>query len=311
MSLPTLRQLRYLVALQEHRHFGRAASACFVTQSAFSVAIKELEGLLGVQLVDRTSKRVVFTPVGNEVAARARICLAEAERLVEVARSHQEPLAGRLRLGVIPTIAPFLLPRVLPSVHAEFPRLELYLREDITPRLYAALLAGELDLILIALPYDLRDVEVMALFRDRFRLACREGSRLVDPRRYSVRRLPSDSVLLLEDGHCMRDHALSACRIRNLEKVSRFSATSLPTLLQMVESDLGITFVPEMAEGSGLLSGTLIRTYPLDDRSFREIGLAWRKGSGRGEEFRRLGELIRDSRHGGAPGSPEVGPVPA
>ena len=296
LNLPTVKQLRYLVALADHRHFGRAAAACFVTQPAFSTAIKELEGLLNVQLVDRTNRRVTVTDVGRDIVTQARLCLRDLEGLVEMARLQQEPLAGRLKLGVIPTIAPFLLPRVLPKLREAFPRLELYLKEDITQRLYADLMAGDLDLILIALPYELRNAEVMKLFRDRFRLACRDGTTLVDPEHYSFNRLNSESVLLLEDGHCLRDHALAACRIRDIEKVSRFSATSLHTLLQMVENDLGITFIPEMAEGSTLLKNTRLRTYALPERSYREIGLAWRKGSGRREEFRRLGEFIRDQR---------------
>jgi LysR family hydrogen peroxide-inducible transcriptional activator len=296
LNLPTVKQLRYLVALADHRHFGRAAAACFVTQPAFSTAIKELEGLLNIQLVDRTNRRVTVTDVGRDIVIQARLCLRDLEALIEMARLQQEPLAGRLKLGVIPTIAPFLLPRVLPRLREAFPRLELYLKEDITQRLYADLMAGDLDLILIALPYELRNAEVVKLFRDRFRLACRDGTTLVDPEHYSFNRLNSESVLLLEDGHCLRDHALAACRIRDIEKVSRFSATSLHTLLQMVENDLGITFIPEMAEGSTLLKNTRLRTYALPERSYREIGLAWRKGSGRREEFRRLGEFIRDQR---------------
>lgn len=296
IHLPTLRQLRYLVALDEHRHFARAASACHVSQSAFSVGIRELETALNVQLVDRTNKRVTMTPIGREVVARARICLRDAEDLVDLARGHQEPLAGRLTLGVIPTIAPFLLPKALPAIRKRYPRLELYLKEDLTQRIYEDMLAGSIDLILIALPYDLKGVEEMALFRDRFRLAARAGSEHVDTRKPDARRLPPDSVLLLEDGHCLRNHAIDACRLRDPAKIARFSATSLPTLLQMVDSDLGVTFLPEMAEGSPLLKSTRIRTWPLPDASYREIGLAWRKGSARGEEFRALGELLAANR---------------
>lgn len=299
--LPTVRQLQYLVALDQHRHFGRAAAASFVSQSAFSVAIRELESALGVQLVDRTNKRVTVTAVGREVAARARECLHALEALVDVARGHGEPLAGPLTLGVIPTIAPFLLPRALPGIRTRFPRLELYLREGETERIHEELLAGTLDLLLLALPYPLKGTDTLVLFRDPFRLAAREGTTLLDPRRYDPRRLPADSVLLLEDGHCLRNHALEACRLRDPAKISRFSATSLPTLVQMVDGDLGVTYLPQLAEGSALLEGTRIRTWPLPASSYREIGLAWRKGSARAAEFRALGAVLtechRDTPH--------------
>ena len=298
VHLPTIKQLRYFVALDAHLHFGRAADACFVSQSAFSVAIRELETVLAVQLVDRTRKQVTITAIGSEIATQARLCLRDAEALVEIARYQQEPLAGRLNLGVIPTIAPFLLPRFMPPLQREYPRLQLYLQEDVTARLLDGLLAGELDLVLMALPYELRHMEVMTLFRDPFRLACRKDSQRVDPHHYRFSRLQQGSVLLLEDGHCLRDHALSACRIRQQEKVSRFAASTLLTLVQMVDADLGITFLPTMAENSPLLAQTQVRTYPLDEKAYREVGLVWRRGSARSDEFRQLGEFIRQHRPG-------------
>jgi len=298
LHLPTLKQLRYFVALVEQGHFGRAAETCFVSQSAFSVAIRELETLLDVQLVDRTRRKVTVTNVGQELVVQARLVLRDAEALVEVARPRQGPLAGRLSLGVIPTIAPFLLPAFLPSLHTDYPQLELFLREDQTARLLKALLAGELDVVLMALPYEVRHAEVLTLFRDPFRLACREGTARVDPENYRFNRLQRDSVLLLEDGHCLRDHALAACRIRQQVKVSRFAASTLLTLVQMVEADLGITYLPAMAEGSALLRETRVRTYPLDKRAYRDIGLVWRKGSARGEAFCTLGEHITAHRPG-------------
>ncbi|MBT8136304.1 MAG: hydrogen peroxide-inducible genes activator [Gammaproteobacteria bacterium] len=293
--LPTVKQLRYFIALAEHQHFARAAAASFVSQSAFSVAIKELENLLGVDLVDRTNKRVTITATGREIAARARACLQEIETLVDFAGGAREPLAGRLRLGVIPTIAPFLLPALLPALRASYPDLDLYLREDLTQRVYERMMDGELDLILIALPYDLRGIETMSLFQDPFLLAYRQGTKLVDPENYSFNRLPDESVLLLEDGHCLRDHALTACRLRNNEKISRFAATSLNTLIQMVDSDLGITYLPQMAMGTALLRGTRVKTLPLPAKSvYRDIGLAWRSGSRRQTEFELLGNFIRE-----------------
>jgi LysR family hydrogen peroxide-inducible transcriptional activator len=307
-QLPTLKQLRYFVALEEHRHFGRAAEACFVSQSAFSVAIRELEALLALQLVDRTRKQVTITAIGREIAVQARLCLRDVEALLELARHQREPLAGRVNLGVIPTIAPFLLPAFMPALQARYPRLQLYLREDITARLLESLLQGELDLVLIALPYEVRHAEVMILFRDPFRLACREGTMRVDPEHYSFNRVQQESVLLLEDGHCLRDHALAACRIRQQEKLSRFAASSLLTLVQMVDADLGITYLPAMAEGSPLLANTRVRTYPLEPGAYREIGLVWRRGSARGQEFRQLGELILSRRPRHAPDQRWSGP---
>ena len=295
MNLPTVKQLRYFVALEEHQHFGKAAQACFVSQSAFSVAIRELESGLGVRLVDRTNRKVTVSQLGREVATQARLCIRDMEALVEVARGNREALAGPLRLGVIPTIAPFLLPRVLPALRKAHPRLQLLLREETTRRIYDQLMDGQLDLILLALPYELRNVELMPLFKDRFQLACRAGTKLVDPENYRFNRLNAQSVLLLEDGHCLRDHAISACRIRKLDKISRFSASSLLTLVEMVDADLGITYLPEMAEGSSILSGTRVKTYPMRDDAYRDIGLAWRRGSGRTDEFRLLGEFIVNS----------------
>jgi LysR family hydrogen peroxide-inducible transcriptional activator len=219
----------------------------------------------------------------------------DVEGLVDLARRQRGPLSGPLRLGVIPTIAPFLLPRMVPRAGKAFPELKLYLREDTTRALHAQLMAGDLDLILIALPFELRNVEVKRLFRDPFHLACRAGTRLIDPRNYRFNRLNADSVLLLEEGHCLRDHAISACKLRNVDTISRFSATGLLTLVEMVDADLGITFLPAMAEGSALLRNTRVKTYPLSERSFREIALAWRKGSARAAEFGRLGDLIRES----------------
>lgn len=293
--LPTTKQLRYFVALDQIGHFGKAAETCFVSQPAFSVAIRELESALNVQLVDRTNKNVTITSLGREVASQARLVLRDLEGLVDMAQSNQAPLTGRLNMGVIPTIAPFLLPQVLPALRQAFPDLKLYLKEDLTERVYDRLMDGELDIILIALPYELRNVTEMPLFDDRFYMAHQVKSRFIGPEDNGVQTLPSESVLLLEDGHCLRDHALSACRIKNADKVSSITATSLLTLVQMVDADLGITYLPEMAVTSPLLKNTQIKTVPLEKSSYREIGLVWRKASTRSKEFELLGEFIRDN----------------
>jgi LysR family hydrogen peroxide-inducible transcriptional activator len=292
MKLPTIKQLRYFVALTETEHFGRAAEASFVSQSAFSNAIQELESLLEVQLVDRTNRSVTITAMGQQLATQARLCLRDVESLVEMAKGQREPLTGELHLGVIPTIAPFLLPAALPKLRRKYPKLELYLHEDQSQRIYERLMDGELDVLLLALPYDMRGVEIMPLFKDRFALAYRHGTRRVDPDNYRFNRLDSDSILLLEDGHCLRDHALAACKIRNTQKVRRIGASSILTLVEMVDADLGITFLPELARNSLILKNTRVRMKPLEENSFRTIGLAWRKGTDREEEFRMLGDFL-------------------
>ncbi|MDT8429796.1 MAG: hydrogen peroxide-inducible genes activator [Pseudomonadales bacterium] len=292
--LPTTKQLKYFVALDQIGHFGKAAEACFVSQPAFSVAIRELESTLNIQLVDRTNKNVTITSLGREIAAQARQVLRNLDELVELAQGNQQPLTGPLKLGVIPTIAPFLLPRLLPLLRKAYPELKLHLKEDLTERVYERLMDGELDLILIALPYDLRNVSEMPLLIDRFFLAHRQGSQFLNGSAHQPGDLPQDSILLLEDGHCLRDHALSACNIKNADKVSSITATSLLTLVQMVDADLGITYLPEMAIGSALLKNTRIKTVPMDKNSYREIGLVWRKASTRNEEFQLLGKFIQD-----------------
>jgi LysR family hydrogen peroxide-inducible transcriptional activator len=297
MRLPSTKQLQYFVALVDAGHFGRAAEASHVSQSAFSNAIKALEDTLQTQLVDRTRRRVTVTATGQEIATQARLVLRDMDLLVELAAENRRPLQGDLRLGIIPTIAPFLLPPVLPKLRKAYPDLNLYLIEDQTSAIVERLLEGELDVVLLALPWDMRGVETRVLFKDRFCLACREDTSRVDPERYRFDRLAADSILLLEDGHCLRDHALTACRIRNTRKVQPFAASSVLTLVEMVDADLGITFLPAMAAGSALLRNTKVRLYPLGEKSYRNIGLAWRKGSSRAEEFSLLGEFVSANRH--------------
>jgi LysR family hydrogen peroxide-inducible transcriptional activator len=292
---PTVKQLRYFAALERTGHFGRAAEACFVSQSTFSVAIRDLETALGTQLVDRTTKQVAITPVGREVAAQARLVLRDIEQLISMAGAGRPPLTGPLTLGVIPTIAPFLLPKVLPKIRRRYPDLQVYIREGTTTDIHRDLLDGALDVILVALPFELRNTSVAKICTDRFLLAARADTQLIDPEKFSVNRVTSPSILLLEDGHCLRDHALAACKVRNIETVNRFAASSLFTLLEMVDSDLGVTFLPEMAVGSALLKQTRIRTWPLAKNSYREIALGWRKSTARADEFNLLADLIRDS----------------
>ena len=298
--IPTVKQLKYLIALDEHRHFGKAAAACFISQSAFSIAIKELETTLEVQLVDRTNKSVIVTDVGSAVVKQARLCMSDLEVLVEVAKGEQEPLSGRLTLGIIPTIAPFLLPSFMPEVLKRYPKLKLYLQENKTTALHEQLLEGKLDLILVALPFQMRNVTVMPLFHDPFLLACSKQSRWLTTSnsKLDFESLPDESILLLEDGHCLRDHALTACHLRDSDQVSRFAATSLQTLLQMVVADIGVTFLPAMARQSLMGENAKLELYPLSKQNGREIGLAWRKGSSRSDEFTLLGELLKELHRG-------------
>jgi len=294
--LPTVKQLKYLIALDDFRHFGKAAESSFISQSAFSIAIKELETTLGVQLVERSNKSVMITAAGQAVISRARICINDIESLMDIALSGQEPLSGRLTLGVIPTIAPYLLPDFITAVSRRYPKLQLYLREEKTALLHEQLLEGKIDLMLVALPFDLRNVSTMPLFTDPFLLACSKSSKWLSggDKAPDIESLPDESVLLLEDGHCLRDHALSACRMRDSDKVSRFAATSLQTLLQMVSADLGLTFLPAMAAQSLSSAEGGLQLFPLPVQSCRDIGLAWRNTSSRAEEFTLLGDLLKE-----------------
>jgi LysR family hydrogen peroxide-inducible transcriptional activator len=292
-GLPSIRQLQYFLALEEHEHFGRAAAACFVSQSAFSHAIRELEQTLGLRLVDRNNRSVTITNAGRDIAVQARLALQDVKSLVELARTRSNPLSGPLVMGAIPTVAPFLLPRVLPKLRELHPELQLYLREAKTEAVCAGLQDGSLDVIVLALPWEMHNARVMHLFDDNFHLACNARTKLIDPDNFSLNRLSARSVMLLEDGHCLRDHTLSACKIVSQDTINRFSASSLMTLLEMVKADLGITFVPEMALDAGVIDANEIRTVPVKPASSREIALAWRADSARSEEFEQLGEIIR------------------
>jgi LysR family hydrogen peroxide-inducible transcriptional activator len=289
--LPTLRQLRHMTALAEHRHFGRAAQACSVTQSTLSASVAELEALLGVPLVDRTTRKLVLTPMGETVVERSREILEATETLVRDAAEAKDPLSGTLRLGVIPTIGPFLLPRILPRLRRAFPKLKLYLTEDLTDRLLDGLQAGRLDTILIALPYDSDALDTAWLWDDPFSLVYRppaEG----EPSPSLSDRLDPSTLLLLRDGHCLKNHALAACRTDAPRPLDAFEATSLHTLVQMVDNGLGTTLLPQLAIDAGILKGTSLMATPLAAAPPRQIALAWRKGSGRAPEFRLLGEKI-------------------
>ena len=299
INLPTFRQLEHLVLLAEHGHFGRAAAACHVTQSTLSASIKELENILQASLVDRTKRRVVLTPLGREIVERARRILRDGEDLVEAARAGSEPLSGTLRMGVVPTIGPFLLPNILPRLRRIYPALRLYLVEDLTARLVEELHAGRLDIVLLALPYDCGNVEVRTLFQDPFKVALPHGHPLAGGKTVDLEQLRHTGLLLLKEGHCLRDQALAACRLVDRKEIEPVEATSLHTLVQMVDNGLGATLLPQLAIDGGILSGTTLAVLPTaGEQPSREIGLIWRRGTGRQREFdllaSELGRLVEE-----------------
>jgi len=295
--LPTLRQLQYLKLLAEHRSFSRAAEAAHVTQPTLSAGVQELEKILGAPVVDRGRAGVILTAAGEEAVARAEAILAQAEDLVQAARGASQPLAGRFRLGVIPTIAPFLLPRALPTLRQRFPKLRLFLREDLTGRLIAGLKSGALDAALIAMPYDMSGLDWAEVQDDELLAAFPANHPLCAERRITAERLDAEDLILLEDGHCLREHALAVCSLTPARPrdEAAFAATSLPTLVQMVGSGLGVSFLPAMAVEAGLADAAAVAVRPLAaDNTARQIVVAWRAGSSRAAEGRLLAEVLRE-----------------
>jgi LysR family hydrogen peroxide-inducible transcriptional activator len=291
----SFRQLRYLESLAETRHFGHAAEACAVSQPALSMQIKELEDELKISLVERRKTGIELTGQGEEIARRARVILASVRDLVDYAKHQEGMLSGVLKLGAIPSIAPYLLPAALPELQRRFPALNLQLRETLTANLVRELVTGDLDLILIALPIEDPEVETLHLFDDRFILATKATRRNQRLRRASADMLTHDRLLLLEEGHCLRDQALSYCHMLTPEARDSFGASSLATIVQMVANGYGITLLPEMAVASEIHTGGDIRLLRFRaPEPKREIGLAWRKTSPRRADFIQFAELLRD-----------------
>jgi LysR family hydrogen peroxide-inducible transcriptional activator len=294
--LPTLRQLQYLKLLAEHGSFSRAAEAAHVTQPTLSAGIQELERILGAPVVDRARSGVILTAAGEEAVHRAQAILAQAEDLVQAAQTAGQPLTGRFRLGVIPTIAPYLLPKALPVLRQRFPKLRLFLREDLTGRLITGLRAGALDAALIALPYDMTGLAWEHVADDELLAAAPVGHRMTHETRVRPEDFEGDDLILLEDGHCLRDHVLAACGLEPPKPSSEesFAATSLPTLVQMVSSGLGVSFLPAMAVNAGLTEHVPMTIRHLEaDHPSREIVVVWRAGSSRAREGRLLAEAFR------------------
>jgi len=293
--LPSPQQLRYLLSLAETQHFGRAAADCAVTQSTLSAGILALERQLDTQILDRAAgKRVVFTTLGHELIARARTAMAALEAVAEAAAAAREPMAGPLRLGVIPTIGPFLLPKLMPALRTTFPNLRLFLREDTTDQLLDRLENNRLDLLLLALPCACATSDTLPVARDDFLAALPAGHPLAAKTAIPVAALAADRLLLLEDGHCLRDQALTACGLTNDHKnQDNFAATSLHTLVQMVAGGLGVTLLPKMATDAGITQGTGIELRPLiGTTTWRTIGLAWRPNTPRAADYRALAPVL-------------------
>ncbi len=291
-----LRDLRYLVAVAEHGHFGRAARECYVSQPTLSTQLRKLEEYLAVQLVERNRRRVLLTPLGEALAERARTILAEVDDLVEVARAESEPMTGDLRLGVIPTAGPYLLPHAIPELRAHYPRLRLRLREDLTQRLLDQLRAGGLDGAILAAPIPGEDLRSQSLCREPFYLAAPSGSALDREGAVRLAELQGVELMLLEEGHCLRDQALEVCRQAEGGEAAQFRATSLETLRQMVAAGVGATLLPALAAAasrSGPDRGAVaLRPFEAPEPS-RELALYWRRGSAREATFRELAEAVR------------------
>ena len=293
--MPTLRQLQFLVALRAQGSFVGAADAVGVTQPTLSAGIKDLETMLGAVLVERGRLGAVLTPAGEEAAERAARAIAEVEELVRTVQAAGEPFAGTFRLGAIPTIAPFLLPRALPLLKGKFPRLRLHMREDLTHRLIEGLRARVLDAAVIALPYEAHGVATAAIADDEFLFLAPEGHPLAKRNDLTPDQLQQEELLLLEDGHCLREHALSACRMAPSRRSSEVAATSLHTLVQMVAGGMGVTLLPKIAAEGGAAAGACVAIRPFTKPVIgRAIGLAWREGGARAEEARMLAEVLRE-----------------
>ena len=294
MYLPTLRQLEYLIAVVDLRHFGHAAERCHVTQSTLSAGLRELETLLQAELVERTRRKVQPTPLGLEIADKARAVINGARDIAETATAASQPLSGQMRLGVIPTIGPFVLPRVLGGLREAYPDLKLYLKEGQSAVVIDQLNRGDLEAAIIALPYDTGTLKTQVLGSDAFWVALPKGHALAKKRSLKPSDLPPEELLMLEDGHCLRDHALAACELGAFKSAGGFESSSLYTLAEMVANGLGITFLPEIALSSGMIDTDALEVRPLKTTAApRQIGLVWRASFRRDLDIAALGAYLR------------------
>jgi LysR family transcriptional regulator, hydrogen peroxide-inducible genes activator len=286
-----IRDLKYLVAVAEHRHFGHAAQACFVSQPTLSTQLKKLEEELGVTLIERTNRQVMLTPVGEEVVARAQQVLRDLDELIHTAEEFADPLGGDFRLGIIPTVAPYLLPKILGPLRKSFPKLKMQLTEGQTAVISRMLRDGELDAVILALPLAEDNVLECELYVEPFYFTVSKAHPKANRKSVTVDDLENEEVLLLEDGHCLRDQALDVCNSHKAVENTNFRATSLETLRQMVAADVGITLMPELAI-SGRTGG--LRYLPFRGSvPHRVIGLCWRASSTRGELLEQMGRMLK------------------
>ena len=293
MANISLRQLRYFDALAQSLHFGRAAEQCAVTQPALSMQIQELEKEMGAVLIERTRAGAKLTPEGEEIARRVASILASIRDLADYARHSANVLTGRLQLGVIPTIAPYVLPQLLPSLRAEHPDLDLHLRETQTQYLIEDLVAGRLDALLLALPVEHPEIETQVLFEDPFVLALPASRRLPPKAVATPEVFENDRLLLLEEGHCLRDQALSFCDLKQVENLDTFGTTSLSTIVQMVANGLGVTLLPRISLETEARRGDLQVLPFAPPQPHRKVGLAWRQSSPRKRDFMELGRIVQ------------------
>ena len=292
MKWPNLKHLHYLVTLHQEQHFHRAAQRCNVSQSTLSTAIQNLEEHFGSQLLEREHKTFVFTSLGLDVVERAKVILQEAGELVEHAQNAGNWQRGKLKLGVIPTIAPFLFEAMLGAFNAFLPEIQLELQEDTTANLLQQLTDGRLDLLVLALPMETPGCKQMVLGHDPFHLIAHKELASQLPTPLDITSLPKKSIFLLQQEHCMTGHAVSACNLQHSDQISSLAASSLYTLVQLANSKLGYTFLPELALNQDLLKNTNLVSFPSEDEAFREIGLVWRSGTTRMRLFRRVGEIL-------------------
>ena len=314
-----LRDLTYLVALAEHKHFGRAAAACFVSQPTLSTQIRKLEDELGVSLVERAPRKVMLTPAGREAAERARRIVAEVEQMKEAARRSRDPEAGTVRLGIFPTLAPYLLPHVVPGLRTRFPQLELLLVEEKSDELLARLRDGRLDAAVLALPVHDEQLHTEFLFEEPFVLAVPEHHPLAQRDTLTLDELSEQRLLLLEDGHCLREQALDVCRLSGAQEKAEFRATSLETLRQMVAANVGVTLLPTLAVKPPVARSDNIHLLRFSDsHPSRSIAMVWRRSSAMGDFLERLARVFRDlpadllapAKAGTPPSARQAPPVP-
>jgi len=292
MKLPNLKHLHYFTVLHKEQHFLRAAEKCNVSQSTLSAAVQNLEDSIGQQLLEREHKNFVFTDFGEALVEKSKLLLSQTHEWIEFAESAGDGKSGTLRIGVIPTIAPFLFEGLIKTIHANLPNINLQLHEDTTDNLLGSLGDGELDLLILALPMQTPGCRQLILGHDPFHLIAHKNSAIDLKVAPSVDSLPKDSIFLLQKEHCLTDHAVSACGLKHKEQVNSLTANSLHTLVSLVNCEMGYTFLPEMALQKNILNATNVVSLPAEDNAFRDIGLAWRNGTTRIQLFRHIGKMV-------------------